>query len=246
VILLRRQLASERPRRRPWVRLGGGAASPWPIWRRGWQSFLRWPVVRIARAVAIAVAAGAIAVAGFSQTPVLFVLPGPLLFVAALDLIEPLAQEADHPTLRLLLPRTSAELWRRHLVAPVVGAAVVLAIAALAAAAIGGDPGLALGVGAVSLLPVALVLVCAAAVSATNDPYEFVLIPQLSMAVNAAPIAISLLAAFLPLFVAWKVEGGDGTRVGAALVAVPVGVAFALIGLGVLEWRANKREREAM
>ncbi len=246
VILLRRQLASEQPRRRPWVRLGGRGASRWPIVRRGWQSFLRWPAVRIVRAVVIAVAAGALAVAGFSQTPVLFVLPGPLLFVAALDLIEPFAQEVDHPTRRLLLPHTSAELWRRHLVAPAVGAAIVLAIAALAAAAIGADPGLALGVGAVSLIPVALVLVCAAAASATNDPYEYVLIPQLNMAVNAAPIVASLVAVFLPLFVAWKVEGGDGARVGGALVAVPVGISIALLGLGVLEWRANKREREAM
>ena len=89
-------------------------------------------------------------------------------------------------------------------------------------------------------------LVCAAAVSASNDPYEFILIPQVNMAVNAAPIVISMIAAFLPLFVAWKVEGSDGARVGGALVAVPVGVAFAMIGLGVLEWRANKREGEAM
>jgi hypothetical protein len=246
VILLRRQLASERPRRRPWLRLGGGRAATYPIWRRGWQSFLRWPVVRIVRVVVIAIAAGALAVAGFNQTPVLFALPGPLLFIAALDLIEPFAQEVDHPTRRLLLPRTSAELWRRHLVAPAVAAGIVLAIATLAAAAISADPGLALGIGAVSLVPVALVLVCAAAVSASSDPYEFLLVPQLSMGVNAAPILISLVGAFLPLFVAWKVEGSDGARVGGALVAVPVGVAFAMIGLGVLEWRANKREREAM
>jgi hypothetical protein len=246
VILLRRQLASERPRRKPWVRIGGGRSAIYPIWRRGWQSFLRWPVVRIVRVVVIAVAAGALAVAGFSQTPVLFALPGPLLFIAALDLIEPFAQEVDHPTLRLLLPRRSAELWRHHLVAPAVAAGIVLAIATLAAAAVGGDLGLALGVGAVSLIPVALVLVCAAAVSASNDPYEFILVPQVSMAVNAAPIVISLVGAFLPLFVAWKVEGGDGARIGGALVAVPVGVALAMLGLGVLEWRANKREREAM
>ena len=108
VILLRRQLASEHPRRKPWLRLGGGPASEHPIWRRDWQSFLRWPVVRVGRVLLIAVAAGGIAVAGFSQTPVLFVLPGPLLFIAALDLIEPLAQENDHPGLRLLLPRDSS------------------------------------------------------------------------------------------------------------------------------------------
>src|SRR6185312_9773011 len=102
VILLRRQLASELPRRKPWLRLRGGS-----IWRRDWQSFLRWPVVRVGRVILLAVAAGGLAVGGFDLTPVLFALPGPLLFVAALDLIEPLAQESDHPTRRLMLPLKS-------------------------------------------------------------------------------------------------------------------------------------------
>jgi hypothetical protein len=267
VILLRRQLASERPRRKPWFRIPGAVAarpSPGegappasprpatvrpahPIWRRDWQSFLRWPAVRIVRVVLIAVAAGGLAVGGFDLTPVLFALPGPLLFIAALDLIEPLAQESDHPTRRLLLPRRGGELIRAHLVAPVVATGIVLAIATLAAAAASGAPGLALGVGAVSLIPLALLLACAAAVSATNDPYEFVLMPpELSVMVNVAPILVSAIGVFLPLFIAWKVEGGDGTRVGATLAVAPVGLVFALVGLGVLSWRAGKREREAM
>ncbi len=245
VILLRRQLASERPRRKPWLRLRVSPAHP--IWRRDWQSFLRWPAVRVARVVLIAIGAGGLAVGGFDLTPVLFVLPGPLLFIAALDLIEPLAQESDHPTRRLLLPRRSGELIRGHLIAPAVATGGVLAIATLAAAAIGGDPGLALGVGAVSLIPCALLLACAAAVSATNDPYEFVLMPpELSVMVNVAPIFVAAIGLFLPLFIAWKVEGGDGTRVGAALGVAPVALVFALVGLGVLSWRAGKREREAM
>jgi hypothetical protein len=241
VILLRRQLASERPRRKPWVRLPGGS-----IWRRDLQSFLRWPVVRVVRVVMIAVAAGGLAVGGFDLTPVLFALPGPLLFIAALDLIEPLAQESDHPTRRLMLPMKSAVLLRRHLVAPVIATGVVLLIATLAAAAISGDPGLALGVGVISAIPCALVLACAAAVSATNDPYEFILTPQLAQTVTFAPIAVAALGVFLPLIVAWKVEGGDGARVGAVLAVAPVLLIFALVGFGVLDWRANKREREAM
>ncbi len=246
VILLRRQLASERPRRKPWLRLGGGAASPRPVWRRAWQSFLRWPAVRIGRVVVLAAAAGGTAAAGFSQTPVLFALPGPLLLVAALDLIEPLAQENDHPTRRLLLPIHGAVLMRRHLVAPAVATGAVLAIAALAAAAVGGDPGLALGIGAVSLIPVALLLACAAAVSATNDPYEFILVPQLTQTATFAPIVVAALGVAIPLLAAWKVEGSDGTRVGAALTTAPIVVFLALIGIAVLTWRADKREREAM
>jgi hypothetical protein len=246
VVLLRRQLASERPRRKPWLRLGGGAASSRPIWRRAWQSFLRWPAVRIGRVVLIAVAAGGIAVAGFSQTPVLFVLLGPLLLIASLDLIEPLAQESDHPTLRLLLPLRGAVLMRQALVVPAVATGIVLAIAALAAAAIGENPGLALGVGAVSLIPVALLLACAAAVSATNDPYEFVLVPTLSQTQTFAPIVVAALGVAIPLLAAWKVGGGDGTRIGAALATAPIVTVLALVGIGVLTWRADKREQEAM
>jgi hypothetical protein len=246
VILLRRQLASELPRRKPWIRLGRRRAGASPIWRRDWQSFLRWPAIRVGRVVLLAVAAGGIAVAGFDLTPVLFALPGPLLFIAALDLIEPLAQESDHPTRRLLLPRKSGELLRSHLIAPAVAAGIVIAISALAAAVIGGDPALALGVGGVSLIPCALVLVCAAAVSATNDPYEFILMPQMTQVATFAPIAVAALGVFLPLFVAWRVEGGDGTRIGAALGVAPVGLFFAMVGLGVISWRSSRREREAM
>jgi hypothetical protein len=185
-------------------------------------------------------------VAGFSQTPVLFVLPGPLLMIAALDLIEPLAQENDHPGLRLLLPRQGAALMRRHLVAPAVATGIVLAIATLAAAAIGGDPGLALGVGAVSLVPIALLLACAAAVSATNDPYEFILTPQLGQTATFAPLVIAAIGTAIPVAVAWKVEGDDAARISVALVTAPIVLIFALVGVGVLTWRADKREREAM
>jgi hypothetical protein len=246
VILLRRQLASERPRRKPWIRLRSIAGAGSSVWRRDWQSFLRWPAVRVVRVVLIAVAAGGVAVGGFDLTPVLFALPGPLLFIAALDLIEPLAQESDHPTRRLMLPLKSATLLRRHLVAPAIATGVVLLIATLAATAISDDPGLALGVGAISLIPCALVLACAAAVSATNDPYEFILTPQIAQTVAFAPIAVATLGVFLPLIIAWKVEGGDGTRLGAVLAIAPVVLIFALVGFGVLDWRANKREREAM
>jgi len=252
VVLLRRQLASERPRRRPWLRLGGGSAARAPIWRRDWQSFLRWPAVRIVRVVLLAVAAGALAVAGFSQTPVLFVLPGPLLFVAALDLIEPLAQESDHPTRRALLPLPAPRLMRRHLPAPALACCLVVAIAAVAAAGIGGDFGLALGVGAVSLIPVALLLIGAAAFSATNDPYEYALVPQLEMAMAGAPIATSALAG-LPALVAWAVVGGrlhlqahgDGAAVGAAAATEVLLLVVFAVALGFLTWRFAKIEREA-
>ena len=245
VILLRRQLASELPRRRPWLRLrltGPGD----PVRGRDWQSYLRWPLVRILRVALIAVAAGGVAVAGFDLTPVFFALPGPLLFIAALDLIEPLAQESDHPTRRLLLPFTASELIRRHLWAPIVSMAFVLAIATATAAVSGGDPGLALGVGLVVFLPLAAALVLAAAVSATNDPYEFALSPPLQNVANLGPPVVALIVAFVPLFAAWKIEGPNGARISGALGSDAVSLVLGIAGVGILKLRFDKREREAL
>ena len=67
VILLRRQLASEKPRRRPWLRLRAPRLARRPVWRRGWQSLLRWPAARLVRVLLAGAAAGAVAVAGLGR-----------------------------------------------------------------------------------------------------------------------------------------------------------------------------------
>ena len=200
VILLRRQLASERPRRRPWLRVS--IAGSHPVWRRGWQSFMRWPPVRIARVLLLAVAAGAVAVAAWKASIVLFVLPGALLFVAALDLIEPLAQESDHPTRFELLPRDTAKLFRRHLAAPAVALAVVVMVAALSATAIAENP-LALELGALLAAPLAMVLAVCAGFSATTDPFRFVgMPPGFAYGIAAAPPLAAAVATGVPLLAA--------------------------------------------
>jgi len=240
VILLRRQLASELPRRRPWLRLAPAGRAGHPVWRRGWQSFLRWPVARAARVAALGAAAGAVAVAAWSQTPVLFAFPGLLLFVASLDLIEPLAQEADHPTRRSLLPVAGGRLFRHHLVAPASALAVVVALGAVAAAAIGADPGIALGVGAALLVASPALLACAAALSATNDPYEFILTPELGYVWSSLPLVLAAAGVGVPLVVAWSVSRHGGSPVG---VAVAAEIALLLVAAGLvalLQFQATK------
>src|SRR5438105_4993644 len=49
VVVLRRQLALERPRMRPWIRLRRSGRLT--AWRRGWHGILRWPAVRWLRFV---------------------------------------------------------------------------------------------------------------------------------------------------------------------------------------------------
>src|SRR4029453_5278654 len=45
VIVLRRQLAQDRPRNRPWLALPG--RNRFVVWRRGWHGLLRFPVARL-------------------------------------------------------------------------------------------------------------------------------------------------------------------------------------------------------
>ncbi|HSS33300.1 MAG TPA: hypothetical protein VLL27_08480 [Solirubrobacterales bacterium] len=242
VILLRRQLASERPRRRPWIRLGTRVAARFPVWRRGWQSFLRWPLARIVRVVVVGVAAGALAAVAWSGAIVAFFLPGPLLFVAALDLVEPLAQEADHPTRLELLPVESSVLIGHHLVAPAMALGGVVAIGAVAAAVVGGSAATALGVGAAMLVPSALALACCAAFSATRDPYANVLSPpEVSFALSMVPLLAAAVAIGLPLVVAHAAAEHGSAAVGGALkVAIPLTV-VAAVAVPALGYRFSKR-----
>jgi hypothetical protein len=236
VVLLRRQLASERPRRRPWVRLGAAASSPHPVWRRGWQSFLRWPLGRVARVTAIGLAAGAATAGAWSGITLLFVLPGALLMVAALDLVEPLAQEADHPTRRELLPVAAASLIQRHLAPSFAAMASVLLLGTLMALALG-SAATAAGVGVAMLFPTALVLVCCAALSATNDPYAYILTPQIGYAQSAAPIVIAIVAAGAPVLAAREAARHGGSAVSAAISAE-----FIMLLVGVaMAWWLGKR-----
>src|SRR4051812_2189931 len=97
VIVLRRQLAQERPRNRPWIRLRAQAYPRFPVWRRGWHGILRWPLSRVVRLTVLAIVAGLCVAEAWRNTPPLIVLAGLALFVAGLDAVEPLAQDVDHP-----------------------------------------------------------------------------------------------------------------------------------------------------
>ena len=70
----------------------------------------------------------------WNGTTPLLVPAGLALWVAALDAIEPLAQETDHPGLRDGYPLAEGELMVRHLAVPAVVMVVVTGIAAVVAA----------------------------------------------------------------------------------------------------------------
>ncbi len=191
VILLRRELASERPRGRPWLRMRTAARSRVPVWRRDWQSFLRWPAVRVGRAAVLGVIAGVSLCGVWSGTTPLVVVAGCALLVAGLDAVEPLAQEVDHPTRRDLLPRHPAWLTRRHLAAP-TALMMLVSVVAVASALVATRSSVALEVGAVMVLPVAVVTLLSAALTATNDPYAFLLNPSLGYAYTGFPVVLAI------------------------------------------------------
>ena len=192
VIVLRRQLAQEAPRGRPWIRLPRAIPGAWlwpqasaatglagpgrarvrhlPVWRRGWHGVLRWPALRWARLAVLGALAGAALAGVWRGTTPLVMVAGVALFVAGLDAVEPLAQEVDHPDRGTALPVPSGRLHLRQLGA---GAVVMLAVAGVgigvAAALTGADRG-ALVTASVAAVAGALAATGGAAVSVVKGP----------------------------------------------------------------------------
>lgn len=251
VVLLRRQLAAEGPRRRPWMRLraivdqsgtagsgsggslsGGsepaGTRAPGArvVWRRDWQGVLRWPAVRVLRLVALGAAGGAAAAAAWRGTPALIVVTGIALLVAGLDSVEGLAQEADHPLWSDTLPVRRSWLVERHLaVGSVVMVGVVLVAGAAGAFASGAPLGAA-GVGAVVAIPAALAALVGAALSISVGPVDTLAVEifgNAKMFIRAVgPVALAVVGVLPVLAARAAVDAGETALAGAVPAAMGV------------------------
>ncbi len=98
MVLLRRQLSQEKPRNRPVDPPRAGRSRCPPIWRRDWHSYLRFPMPRLLRMLALAIVAGLSLGAMWRGATAMFIVAGLALYLAAYDAVEPIAQEIDHPT----------------------------------------------------------------------------------------------------------------------------------------------------
>ena len=229
VVLLRRQLAAELPRSKPWIRIGGtGKTARFPVWRRGWQSFFRWPAARAARVLILGVVAGAAAVGAWDTTPLVAVGALALLLVA-FDAAEPYAQEVDHPTRRDSLPLEPKQLARAHLAAPLV-LMIAVGLIALVTALIIDPENRALGIGLATLIPGALAPMAAAAFSVAVDPYAWITTPQLDTARQVAPFIIALLGGVPVAAAAFADRAGKAP----VPIAVNAAVVASFISIGVL------------
>lgn len=168
VLLLRRQLAAERPRSRPLARVPRALGRRAPVLARGLQSYLRWPSVRIVRVLALGVVCGLALRGVWAGTTPLLIVAGVAAYLAALDALEPLAQAVDHPTLMASYPAPKGLLLVHHLTAPsllMLGLGAVGVVAAWVVA----PSARVLGVGAITAVSAALSGVAGAAVSVVSE-----------------------------------------------------------------------------
>ena len=169
VMVLRRQLAMELPRLRPWVRLRGAGTHRLPVWSRGVRGMLRWPAARVARLVLLGAVAGLAARGAWNGTSPLIAVAGLALYLAALEAVEPLAQEVDHPTLRNSVPMEGGAIELRHVPVAVL-AMLLVCLVAFASAVLAGPSGAAAEIAAACVLPAALGAVGGAVVSVVGGP----------------------------------------------------------------------------
>lgn len=134
VIVLRRQLAQDTPRNRPWFRVPGRGR--FVVWRRGWHGLLRFPAVRYLRLVVLGAAGGICLSAAYHGTTPLVALAAIAAYLAGLDAIEPLSQEIDQSDRADAIPLDKGDLLLRHIAVPAVVAALVGLVGAAAAVAL--------------------------------------------------------------------------------------------------------------
>jgi len=169
VIVLRRQLAMELPRLRPWLPVRNRGTHRFPVWTRGVRGLLRWPASRVARLVLLGAVAGIAARGAWNGTSPLIIVSGLALYLAALDAVEPLAQEVDHPTRRDAVPIDDGAIELRHVPVALV-AMVLVGLVALIAGAVTGPSWTAVEIGAACVLPAALGAVGGAVISVVGGP----------------------------------------------------------------------------
>jgi hypothetical protein len=138
VVLLRRQLSQENPRLRPWIRIGRARRRTFvpPVWKRDWQSYLRFPLPRLVRMAALGAIAGLSLGMVWRGTIPMIVVAGVALYLAAYDASEPTAQEVDHPTRWESYPDQPGRLILQHLAASFAVMVLVCVFAGAAALAL--------------------------------------------------------------------------------------------------------------
>jgi hypothetical protein len=196
--------------------------------------------------VILAVAAGAALVGVWTGTTPLIVVSALCLFLAGLEVLEPLAQDVDHPDLPVSTPVVRGELRVRHAVVPLLLMVVVAAAAWVTAMALGGR--VAVAVGAASIAPVALLTTVAASASVVMEPVvggsDFLPaeIAGVKTVLRAVWSPALVLLGLTPILVA---RSSGSHHVGPGAAAVSAGflpMMVGVLGLGWLRFREDIHE----
>jgi hypothetical protein len=235
VIVLHRELAQELPRSRPWWNANVGARGS-PCWQRDWRGLARWPTARAIRVAVFSAVAGLACVGVWNGTDAFVVLAGIAVFLAAIDAVEGLAQEADHPDRSNLVPVRGGDLILAHVVAP---ACLLAAVGVVSVAVFGGVSGsdAALFVALIALVPIAVLGAVAAATSVVigaPPPTLFLDMgfPEfttlwLIARQTIAPLLVT--AAFVPIAIAHDAWASGQSPSGAAATAAVIPLSLAAV-----------------
>lgn len=238
LLLLRRQLGFETPRQRPWLVIPPGSRfeNRFPVVVRDARSYLRWPVGRLLRVAALSVAAGLALGAVWHGTTALIAVVGVALYAAAIEVIEPLGQELDHPGIVELIPVTPGAVNVGHAVSAVAAMSIVWFVAGAVAAVVSLEWHLAIAVG-IAVLPASAAAVAAAALSIKR--FHSPMLPP-SPEVEGPRLVIRLLwppaltlAGALPVLVARNATI-NGTAIGPP--TVNASAAVGLVAVVALAW----------
>jgi hypothetical protein len=247
-LVLQRQLSQDEPRRRPWMRLPGVGVPRSTVSRRAWRGVLRWPLTRYGRIVVAGAVAG-VAAAGAVTTKPLLVIAFVAIWVAALDAVEPLAQEVDHPTLPDVHPVEVGRLYVRHLVVPSIVMAAPAAVGVVTGA-ITGHVHAPVTVLALIVVAVSATSVCGAAVTVVKgppplfDPLNLFLPPEVAgmrqLEQLAWPIVLSGSSlAGIAALAARPSVGSSGHVAPAAVAGLVIGVSALVVG-GTTVWLLSR------
>lgn len=237
VVLLRRQLASEVPRRRRWFPVPHRLGRRTPVLVRDLQSISHWPLVRIARVFGLVIGAALATRAMFSGTTPLIVVAGVAAFVAATDATEGLSQEVDHPTLLESLPQDPGAIMLAHLAAPVI-VMVLTGLVGVAVTYVFAPDIEVVQVGLITVLTASLTAVAGSVVSTvsqvdTGVGNDVLMTPEVAgprLVIRTAWPPLLATAGFLPALVAANIGSGQDPSAAAATTAIPVLALVAIVG----------------
>ncbi len=253
VVLLRRQLASERARRQPWFRVRGQSGPGKAVVVRGLRSMARWPVARVTRVVVLAIVAGGLMRLSYEGALPLVVLSALCFFVMGLDLVEPLAQDADRPDLLKSLPRHRGRMANRQLIVPSVVAALFGLVAGLAAIATGVFTGSTVGPNSETALALVFSAVAGSvmgalggAVNVAQGPPSLSTMlstPEFAFLRTALPVILTVIGTVGPLL-SCRVAANDAKSPSVYPGIVRGLLVVGLIGYGVVLWITDGGIRE--